>query len=127
MRLENEFSKVRDWAEEKGIYNSGDVKTQTIKLFEEAGELSKSIMNNDYDEFVDALGDITIVLVSIAELGNKFFDTTGDYYEDVAGDGGSKMLIPGDRITLEECINSAYDVIKSRTGTMVDGTFIKNK
>jgi len=41
MKLKNELQPIRDWAENKGIYEKGDVKTQTIKLFEEAGELSK--------------------------------------------------------------------------------------
>ena len=44
MELKNEFQSIRDWAEKKGIYQKGDAKTQCIKLFEEAGELSKSIL-----------------------------------------------------------------------------------
>jgi len=106
MKLKNELQPIRDWAENKGIYKKGDVKTQTIKLFEEAGELSKSILKKDYDEFVDAIGDCVVVLVSIAELGNKFFDKKD--------------------ITIEHCINSAYEVIAKRKGKMQNGTFVKN-
>jgi NTP pyrophosphatase (non-canonical NTP hydrolase) len=104
MKLNNDFSLIRDWAEKKGIYEKGDVKTQSLKLFEEAGELAKSLMNNDKDEFIDALGDITIVLVSVAKLGSIHFK------ED---------------ITLERCIDSAYNVIVNRKGKMENGTFIK--
>ena len=57
MELKNEFQPIRDWAKQKGIYNEGDIKTQTLKLFEEAGELSKAILNNDLDEVIDAIGD----------------------------------------------------------------------
>jgi uncharacterized protein YabN with tetrapyrrole methylase and pyrophosphatase domain len=121
------FELIRQWANERGIYEKGDVKTQYIKLQEEAGELAKAIMNNDYDEFVDAIGDCVVVLTNLAELGNKFFETTDDYYEDVIGDGGSKMLQPGDSITIESCIESAWNEIKNRKGKMQNGTFIKNK
>ena len=104
--MEN-FEQIREWAESKGIYKSGDVKTQTVKLMEEAGELAKSIMKNDEEEFVDAIGDCMIVLVSIAELGNNYFKTTK-------------------RITAEDCLETAYNVIAKRTGKMVEGTFVKD-
>ena len=41
------FNKIRLWAKEKNILNQGDIKTQYIKLQEEAGELAKAILNND--------------------------------------------------------------------------------
>ena len=121
------FKLIREWADEKGIYENGDVKTQFVKLQEETGELAKSIIKEDYDEFVDAIGDCVVVLVNLAELGNKYFNTIDDYYEDVAGDGGSRMLQPGDKIYIEDCIDSAYDVIAKRTGKMINGSFVKDK
>jgi NTP pyrophosphatase (non-canonical NTP hydrolase) len=126
MKLTNEFQSIREWAENKGIFEKGDVKTQYVKLQEEAGELAKAIIKEDYEEFIDAIGDCVVVLTNLAELGNKFFETTEDYYEDVAGDGGSKMLISGGKITIEECINSAYNVIAKRKGKMINGSFVKN-
>jgi hypothetical protein len=30
-------------------------------------------------------------------------------------------------LKLEDCVNSAYNVISKRTGKMINGTFIKNK
>lgn len=122
-----EFELIRSWASERGIYDKGDVKTQYIKLQEEAGELAKAIMNSDYEEFVDAIGDCVVVLTNLAELGNKFFKTTNDYYEDVAGDGGSSLLQPGDRISIENCLQSAWYEIKDRKGKMENGTFKKEK
>ena len=50
MKLSNEFQLIRDWAKQKGIYEKGDIKTQYIKLQEEAGELAKAIINNDKKE-----------------------------------------------------------------------------
>jgi NTP pyrophosphatase (non-canonical NTP hydrolase) len=107
MELKNEFEAIRNWAETKGIYSSGDVKTQTLKLYEEAGELAKAILKKDKEEFIDAIGDCMVVLVSIAELGNQFFEDE-------------------DRITIEGCINSAYSVISKRKGKMSNGTFVKD-
>lgn len=100
MNLTNEFESIRQWAKEKGIYEKGDPKTQTIKLYEEAGELSKAILKNDKDEIIDAIGDCVIVLTNLAELCN---------------------------LTIEFCINDSYSVIKNRTGKMINGTFVKNK
>jgi NTP pyrophosphatase (non-canonical NTP hydrolase) len=98
--LENEFEPIRKWAEERGIYKKGDPKTQYVKLQEEAGELAKAILKNDNPEIVDALGDCTVVLVNLAELcGFK----------------------------LEECVNSAYEVIAKRKGEMKNGTFVKEE
>lgn len=100
MRLKNEFQPIRNWAENKGIYHKGDIKTQYIKLQEEAGELAKAIINNDHDEIVDAIGDCIVVLTSIAHFEN---------------------------VLIEDCINSAYNVIAKRSGKMINGSFIKNK
>lgn len=99
MNLKDEFEPIRKWATEKGIYQSGDPKTQTLKLLEEAGELAKAIIHQDNEEIKDAIGDCVVVLVSIAKL-------TGLQFED--------------------CINSAYQVIESRKGKMSNGTFVKN-
>jgi NTP pyrophosphatase (non-canonical NTP hydrolase) len=92
------FNKIRDWAEERGIYQKGDAKTQYIKLMEEAGELAKAILKSDEEEFVDAIGDCVVVLVNLAKLKGY---------------------------NIEDCINSAYDVIAKRKGVMVNGTFQK--
>ena len=98
MKLDNEFQPIRNWAVDKGIYRNSDVKTQYIKLLEEIGELSKAILENDDEEFVDAIGDCVVVLTNIASLGG---------------------------VKIEDCINSAYDVITKRKGKMVNGAFVK--
>lgn len=100
MELTNEFESIRKWAFDKGIYAHGDPKTQYIKLQEEAGELAKSILKNDDEEFIDAIGDCVVVLTNLAALKGY---------------------------TIEECINSAYQVIAKRTGKMQNGTFVKNQ
>lgn len=103
-----QFNLIRQWADARGIYEKGDVKTQYVKLQEEAGELAKAIMQDDYDEFVDAIGDCVVVLTNLAELGNKHFNQEVN------------------RIDIESCIESAWQEIKDRTGKMENGTFKKD-
>jgi NTP pyrophosphatase (non-canonical NTP hydrolase) len=99
MYLTHEFESIRIWAEDKGIYQKGDLKTQYIKLCEESGELARAILKDDNDEFIDAIGDCVVVLTNLAKLkGYK----------------------------IEDCINSAYKVINKRTGKMENGTFVKD-
>ena len=100
MKLHKEFDSIRKWAFDKGIYAAGDPKTQYIKLLEETGELAKAILKNDDVEFIDAIGDCVVVLTNLAALKGY---------------------------TIEECINSAYEVIAKRTGKMENGTFVKDK
>ena len=93
-----QFELIRQWATEKGIYKSGDARTQFVKLMEEAGELAQAILKNDEPEIVDAIGDMVVVLTNLAKLRGY---------------------------NIEDCIGSAYDVIKSRQGKMINGTFVK--
>ena len=59
-------------------------------------------------------------------MSNSYFNLQEEYWEDVAGDGGSKMYFPSEKINIEECINSAYKVISKRKGQMKNGTFVKS-
>ena len=102
---ESNFDLIRKWAKEKGIYEKGDAKTQYLKLIEEIGELSKSILKKDKEEFIDAIGDCVVVLTNLAYLGNKYFEVNN--------------------ISIESCIESAYNVIAKRKGKMINGTFVK--
>jgi NTP pyrophosphatase (non-canonical NTP hydrolase) len=95
----NLYDLIRDWASKKGIYTSGDSKTQYVKLMEESGELARAILKQDKPEIKDAIGDMVVVLTNLAYL--EGFD-------------------------IEDCVTSAYDVIKNRTGKMENGTFVKS-
>ena len=122
-----QFDLIRQWADEKGIYEKGDTKTQFLKLIEEVGELGKALLKNDAEETKDAIGDIVVVLTNLTELANNDIFIK-EYYEDVAGDGGPRMLMTeSGEVTIEDCINSAYEVIKNRTGKMKNGTFVKDE
>ena len=94
------FDLIRQWANERDLIKKGDSKTQLIKLYEETGELSQSLLKNDKDGIIDAIGDSVVVLTNLAELNG---------------------------VSIETCIQSAYDEISSRTGRMVNGTFVKDE
>jgi len=95
----NHFDLIRTWAEERGLYNEGDPKTQTLKLMEEAGEICRAVLKNDEEGVIDGIGDCVVVLTNLAELSGN---------------------------TIEKCIEHAYNEISQRTGKMVNGTFKKD-
>jgi len=94
-----QFDLIREWADERGLYDNGDPKTQALKLMEEVGEIARAVLKDDFDEAVDGIGDAVVVLTNLAEL----------------------IGMP-----IEACIDEAYDVISKRTGKMVNGTFVKD-
>ena len=93
------FNRIRQWADERGLYEKGDTKTQYLKLMEEAGELGRALLKDDIEQQIDAIGDMIVVLTNLSELID---------------------------VPIEECIESAYEVISKRTGKMVNGTFVKD-
>lgn len=90
---------VRDWGREKGINNADK---QALKLGEEYGELLHELCRGRYqsDEVKDALGDIGIVWIILADI------------------------LGYDAI---ECLLEAYSIVEKRRGRTVSGTFIKDE
>jgi len=98
-KQKSQFDLIRDWADERGLYENGDPKTQALKLVEEVGETCRAILKNDFEETVDGIGDCVVVLVNLSELMG---------------------------VDIETCIAAAYDEIKDRKGKMVNGTYKKD-
>lgn len=88
---------IINWGVEKEIDNPDK---QTIKLMEECGELAHEISRGHYrsKEVKDAIGDIGVVLIILADILDMDFVS---------------------------CLNMAYEAIKDRHGKTVDGSFIK--
>ena len=90
---------IRKWAEDRNLIEGSDLKSQFVKLIEEAGELANSIAKQDGNEFQDAIGDMFVVMtIMCAQYGFE----------------------------IEDCIAAAYSQIKDRKGKMVKGIFIKD-
>lgn len=94
------FEKIVEWGKDKGILSKGTVVTQFAKLIEEVTELGEGIEKQSEEEIKDAIGDSVVVLTLLAKLCN---------------------------MNIEDCIQSAYNEIKNRTGRMEGGQFIKDK
>ena len=93
------FDSIRSWANDRGLYDGGDPKTQALKLVEEVGETCRAILKEDAHGMIDGIGDCVVVLTNLAELIGT---------------------------PIEECITRAYNEIKDRTGKMDNGTFKKD-
>lgn len=91
--------KIIEWAKERDLLKSENAPKQFIKVTEELGELGRAILKNNIAEQIDAIGDLQVTLIILSEqLGLNY----------------------------NECLISAYNVIKDRTGKTVGGTFIKD-
>lgn len=91
---------VENWAAEKGILDKATPIKQAMKTQEELTELCNAILDNDKEEIKDAIGDIMVTLIIQAKMQG---------------------------MSIEDCLESAYNVISKRTGKMVNGQFVKDK
>jgi NTP pyrophosphatase (non-canonical NTP hydrolase) len=87
---------IIQWHHDRNLIEGSTDKDQLAKLVQEMGELSDSICKEK--DVRDDIGDMIVVLLNITERNN---------------------------VTLEECLEQAWNDIKDRKGRMVDGIFIK--
>tara|TARA_B110000977_G_scaffold97831_1_gene128813 strand:- start:15566 stop:15865 length:300 start_codon:yes stop_codon:yes gene_type:complete len=87
---------IAQWHRDRNLIDGSTDKDQYMKLIQEAGELSDNICKGK--DIRDDIGDMMVVLINIATRN---------------------------KLSMEECLQVAYDDIKDRKGKMVDGVFIK--
>ena len=108
--------KVIGWAKDRSIFDKATPISQHIKTLEEVDELTMALnaqergnleftcpkgnLKNTEHEIKDAIGDILVTLIIQTEMQG---------------------------LTMEDCLESAYNIISKRTGKMVDGIFVKDK
>lgn len=90
---------IIEWANQKGILEKGTSLAQWNKTAEEVNELNDALLEDNRAEIIDALGDILVTIIIQAEMQG---------------------------LKLEDCLESAYNVIAKRTGKMVNGQFVKD-
>jgi len=88
------------WAQSHGLLKSENSIKQALKMCEEAGEVAGAILKGNKPTIQSEIGD---VLVTLAILANQ------------------------NGLSLESCFADAYSKISKRTGSTVDGVFIKSE
>ena len=96
MTINELIEKTEQWHYDRNLINGATDKDQVLKLIQEVGELSDNVCKGQ--DIRDDVGDIMVVLINI---------------------------MVRNQITLEECLQVAYDDIKNRKGRMIDGIFVK--
>lgn len=89
---------IEQWSTDKGL-DKAESSKQFLKVVEEVGEVASALAKGKQAELKDGIGDVVVTLVILAQQNG---------------------------LTLEECVQAAYDEIKGRTGKMVDGVFVKS-
>jgi|TARA_B110000977_G_scaffold183767_1_gene246714 uncharacterized protein YabN with tetrapyrrole methylase and pyrophosphatase domain len=92
------IQQIARWHCDRNLIDGSTDKDQYMKLIQECGELSDNICKNK--DIADDIGDIMVVLINIAVRNG---------------------------LSIEHCLEVAYNDIKDRKGTMVDGVFIKEE
>ncbi len=87
---------IEKWHEDRNLIEGSTDKDQVLKLLQELGELSDSVCKGT--DLRDDLGDMLVVMINIMKRNN---------------------------LTIENCLDKAYNDIKDRKGKMIDGVFVK--
>lgn len=95
--LDQLVEQVRQWSIDKDLHN-GNSDRQALKFYEEAGEVASALSRGQMDALKDGIGDTVVTLIILAQQHD---------------------------MTLQECLQFAYDEIKGRKGKTINGTFIK--
>jgi NTP pyrophosphatase (non-canonical NTP hydrolase) len=98
--FESLVEKVERWGWDKGILKASDSKTQLLKTMAELGELADATSKDIHDDKVDGVGDVLVTLILYCKL---------------------------EGLDIRECLESAYNEIQSRNGSMKDGLFVKDE
>jgi uncharacterized protein YabN with tetrapyrrole methylase and pyrophosphatase domain len=97
-RIDELLQLCTKWSSERGIFRNGIVATQALKLVSEVGELADNVAK--HRDIADDIGDCLVVLNNLAMMNE---------------------------LTLEQCLEVAYEDIKDRKGYLNGaGVFIKD-
>lgn len=95
--LDQLVEQVEAWSVDKNL-NNGNPDRQALKFYEEAGEVASALSRGQMDALKDGIGDTVVTLIILAQQHD---------------------------MTLQECLQYAYDEIKGRKGKTINGTFVK--
>lgn len=95
---EQMIKNITQWHHDRNLIDGSSDQAQFVKLIEEAGELAGNIAKGR--DVSDDIGDMIVVLINIAARN---------------------------RVTIQECLEVAWNDIKDRKGKMVAGVFVKEE
>jgi NTP pyrophosphatase (non-canonical NTP hydrolase) len=98
--MEELIKNVIAWAENKSLIKKENSYKQFAKVVEEVAEIGTALNHNSKEELIDSIGDTAVTLIILAAQNGLNF---------------------------EYCLESAYNVIKNRTGKTQNGVFIKSE
>ena len=98
MSLDSKVEQVLEWARQRNIHKGSTYKDQYLKAQSEMGELADALLKGTKDDTEDAIGDVIVCLINLAEQCQT---------------------------SLPICLAKAYNSIKDRRGIMFNGAFVK--
>jgi len=121
MKYEELSKLVIEWGESKGILDSSTPLRQLDKTQEELDETRAALKKlNDLDRQPNLMEALGIPPENKEDILAEVKDGIGDMLVTIV------LLAKMVDLDTTDCLNAAYDVIKQRTGKMVDGQFVKD-
>ena len=90
---------VEKWSKDKDL-DKAESSKQMLKTLEELGEVASALARGQVEELKDGIGDVIVTLIILAQQQG---------------------------LSVEECLEYAYNEIKNREGKMVNGVFVKEE
>ena len=90
---------VEEWSRDRNLHEA-DSSKQFLKVIEEIGEVADALAKDKPEELKDGIGDTVVTLIILAQQNG---------------------------LTLEECLETAYNEIADRKGKTVNGVFVKEE
>ena len=90
---------VEEWSRDRDLHEA-DSSKQFLKVIEEIGEVADALAKGKPDELKDGIGDTVGTLIILAQQNG---------------------------LTLEECLETAYNEIAERKGKTENGVFVKEE
>ena len=92
-------NEVVQWGHSKNLIKKENSYKQFCKVVEEVAEVGTALNNKNEEELIDAIGDSAVTLILLAAQNGLSF---------------------------QHCLETAYGVIKDRTGKTTNGVFVKD-
>jgi len=101
MTTDELIAAIEQWARDRQIIPNSTPIAQLMKTVSELGELADATLKSQKDGVIDGVGDVVVTLVIFCRLQG---------------------------ISFQSCIQSAYEEIKDRRGTLTpEGIFVKEQ